>query len=243
MENISNDVVQSLWISESLSINEVLSIRSYLMNGHSYHLYTYADIRNIPEGIIIKDANDVIPEKLIFRDSANSYAAFADWFRFKLLYERGGWWVDTDTICLRHFDIPDNHCFSSEYNRSGKTRINATYMKARPKAEYLGECLKLIDGFDKRNIEFGGFGLTIFQKVMMKYEYMNFMKPPEVFCPINWFELGQLIALNDFQPAPSTLAIHLWNEMWRRGGLNKNATYHPGSIYERLKRKYLLNRV
>jgi len=41
--------------------------------------------------------------------------------------------------------------------------------------------------------------------------------------------------------SPATLAIHLWNEIWRRGNLNKNATYHPGSIYEKLKKKYLLS--
>lgn len=36
--------------------------------------------------------------------SSGSLAVFADWFRYRLLAERGGLWVDTDVVCLRPFD-------------------------------------------------------------------------------------------------------------------------------------------
>ena len=34
-------IIQSLWIGGSLSNLEILSIKSFLQNGHTYHLYTY----------------------------------------------------------------------------------------------------------------------------------------------------------------------------------------------------------
>ncbi len=38
---------------------------------------------------------------------------------------------------------------------------------------------------------------------------------------------------------PATYAVHLWNEMWRRGGRDKNNQYHPDCLYERLKKKHM----
>ena len=38
----------------------------------------------------------------------------------------------------------------------------------------------------------------------------------------------------------STRAIHLWNEMWRDSGQDKNAAYDPACFYEQLKKKYLV---
>jgi hypothetical protein len=35
-----------------------------------------------------------------------------------------------------------------------------------------------------------------------------------------------------------THAVHLWNEMWRRGGRDKRIVHGPGCLYERLKQAY-----
>jgi len=238
MNPVSNTIIQSLWISGPLSNSEILGIYSYLKNGHEYHLYTYEDIKNVPKGAIVKDGNEILPHECIFKDSSQSFAAFADWFRFKLLYLKGGWWVDIDTVCLRYFDIESNYCFSSEYDDSGSALLNATYMKSRSQSPFLKECLDYIDGKNRDEVKFGEFGLLLLRKVLAKYECMGFIKAPEVFCPINWFEMYHLISSNEYKPENITMAIHLWNERWRLALLNKNATYHPHSIYERLKRKY-----
>ncbi|HET7290318.1 MAG TPA: hypothetical protein VFJ67_07775, partial [Thermodesulfobacteriota bacterium] len=53
-------VIQSMWIGSELSVMEQLSIISFLSNGHSYHLYTYNEVKNVPEGVTLKDANGII---------------------------------------------------------------------------------------------------------------------------------------------------------------------------------------
>ena len=39
----------------------------------------------------------------------------------------------------------------------------------------------------------------------------------------------------------TTCALHLWYEMWRRAGQDKNKRYMPECLYERRKRTYLRN--
>ena len=52
-----SDIIQSLWIGESLGKMEQLSAKSFIDHGHTYHLYTYGKVENIPEGVIVKDGN------------------------------------------------------------------------------------------------------------------------------------------------------------------------------------------
>ena len=107
-----NDFIQGLWVGNELSVMEQLSIASFLRNGHEYHLYVYEDVKNIPPGTTIKDGNEILPASRIFQYKQQaSYAGFSNFFRYKLVLERGGWWVDTDTICLKPFDFDAEYVF------------------------------------------------------------------------------------------------------------------------------------
>ena len=90
-----NRVIQSLWIGKELSKMEQLCIKSFLKNGHEFHLYTYDTINNVPEGTVIKNGSDILPKNMIFTYSSGpgkgSVAAFANFFRYKLLLDRGGY--------------------------------------------------------------------------------------------------------------------------------------------------------
>jgi hypothetical protein len=105
----SNKIIQGLWIGGKLSIMEQLSISSFIKNGHEYHLYVYDEVKNIPAVTVIKDGNEILPSSRIFTYQSGwvkgSYAGFADSFRFHLLKNKGGWWVDTDIICLKPFNF------------------------------------------------------------------------------------------------------------------------------------------
>jgi mannosyltransferase OCH1-like enzyme len=110
-----NKIIQSLWIGQRLSFMERLSIASFLANGHDYHLYAYEDLENAPAGIVVKTADEIIPRSLIFQyKNYPSYAGFSNFFRYKLLLSNGGWWADTDVICLKHFGFEEPYVFASE---------------------------------------------------------------------------------------------------------------------------------
>lgn len=218
---------------------ERLCIASYMQNEHEFHLYTYNSIENIPEGTIVKDANDIISYDKIFYDSRGGVASFADWFRYKLLYERGGWWVDMDSVCLRHFDIESEFCFSSEYEYNSQLyTVNNGFIKSPPKIEFLQEMLMMVDKKIGEPIDWGDFGPRLLGRILKGYESNEYIQPPEVFCPISWNKVYMLISKQEWEWPKSAFAVHLWNEMWHIGRLDKDAVYHPDSIYERLKRKY-----
>ena len=105
------EIINSLWIGRPLGLIEQLSIASFLRNGCEYHLYCYEKIEGVPAGAIVRDASEILPASEIFYYShglgKGSVAAFANLFRYKLLFKRGGWWMDTDMVCLRPMEISE----------------------------------------------------------------------------------------------------------------------------------------
>ena len=145
-------LVQSLWVGNDLSLLEIYSIRSFLKLGYKFHLYIYDPIKNIPKGVVIKDANEIMPRKLIFT-LKDAYLPFSDIFRYKMLYEKGNYWVDVDLIALRKFDFKEPFVFSSErtiqkgaYRLKQKFIPNIGVLKAPPKSAFYKElyleCMK-----------------------------------------------------------------------------------------------------
>ena len=113
-------IIQCLWIGRALSPLEQLSIRSFLANGHEVHLYLYEQIEGVPRGTRVRNAERVLPRsaQFLYREHP-SYAGFSNFFRYRLLLEKGGWWVDLDTICLRPFDFRLRLCLRQR-GRSGR---------------------------------------------------------------------------------------------------------------------------
>jgi len=127
-------IINALWIGK-LGKLQLLSISSFLKQGHEYILWIYPNIdeelipTNIPDGVIVKDANKILDKKYIFKHWSGNYATFADIFRFKLLHEQGGWWSDLDLICLRK--LPEVQYFfgGERRKRTGafKTKLSHSY--------------------------------------------------------------------------------------------------------------------
>ena len=126
-------VIQSLWIGSELSVLERLSIISFIRNGHEYHLYVYGDVGNVPDEVILKDGNAILPASMIFQyKQQKSYSGFSNYFRYKLLLEKGGWWADTDMVCLRAFDFAEPYVFATEMGRGRTISVSARNPRLPP---------------------------------------------------------------------------------------------------------------
>ena len=68
----NREPVNSLWIGQRVSKLEQLCMRSFMAHGHPFHLYVYDDIEGIPEGVHLKDGNEVISEPRFFPTHAKS---------------------------------------------------------------------------------------------------------------------------------------------------------------------------
>lgn len=237
----SNQIIQSLWIGPTLSVMEQLCMSSFLTHGHTFHLYTYAQIDNVPDGVVIQDANDILPCSMIFRyRDHNSYAGFANFFRYKLLLERGGWWVDTDAICLKPFDFVEDHVFASERLPNMQHIPTSPFIKAPPGSDAMSYAWEVCQGKNPREIVWDETGAHLLKTAIEKCSLQACIKPYEVFCPLDTWDWKNLLTADLPWCFPDqTRAIHLWNELWRRAAKDKNALYPETCLYERLKQRYL----
>ena len=120
------DPIQSLWIGGELSQMEQLSIASFLAHGHEYHLYSYGEVGGLPKGAVLKKAEEILPKAAIFQYQQHpSYSGFSNFFRYRLLLRKGGWWVDTDVVCLKPFVFDAPYVFAAERIPGGEVAASA----------------------------------------------------------------------------------------------------------------------
>lgn len=244
--------IQNLWIGNKLSLFAELGIKSYLKNGFEYHLYTYEAMSNLPEGAIAKDANEIVPKDLIFTYSNGSYAAFSNLFRYSLLYQKGGIWSDTDIVCLKHFKFDQDYVFASEAHTDyQQTFTTPFFLQSKPQTEpfkfAVDECMRLREKVISGEIEWG-IGSMVLTAMIEKFNLKKYAVPWQTFTTCNCHHIQSFLDpnYNEF-PIPKkmseipeqTVAVHLWNEIFRRQNIDVNQKFPDGSMIEEFKTKYL----
>jgi len=219
---------------------EQLSIASFLQNGHEYHLYVYDELKNVPATTVLKDANEILPASRIFQYKHQaSYAGFANFFRYKLLLERGGWWVDTDVVCLKVFDFPEAHVYASEVDKDHEV-INSGIIKAPAGSSVMAYAWEVCQSKDPGQLMWGETGPRLITQAVKKFSLERYQKPYWFFCPLEYTEWQRVLEPDaDGLIHEDAYAIHLWNEKWRAAGQDKNVRYASNCLYEQLKRRYL----
>jgi len=267
MGNDVRDPIQGLWIGERLSTVEVLSIRSFLANGHPYHLYTYGPVANVPAGATVLDGDLVLPRSHLFQIQEGwgkgSWAAFSNNFRNALWHRKGGWWCDLDVICLNPFP-------------SGRENVISTSLEAEY-GELANNCVAKISAgsdlsaalFEQSHGRVGTstveHGPLLLQRMVRELKLESWLVGHEVFCPIGWravtshlaykrprtvFERALRVGRDHWRARlgpyrnlervrATSVAVHLWNEVWGKAGLAKEDHYAPDCLFERLKSRYL----
>jgi hypothetical protein len=237
--------IQGLWVGSTLPTMQRLSISSFLAHGHNYHLYAYADLTEVPEGAELKDASEILPTSAaVLNSTHNTFASpFSDKFRYRLLLEKGGWWADTDVICLRPFDFPSEYVFSAEHRiPHGAVREVATItvMKAARGAKFLevlyDSCVKL----GTVDLEWNESGSTLLGSKIDEFSLHASIQRAVTFCPIPMNLYDTVLDPNlQFIFEPATYGVHLWHELWRRNGLNTDNSFPASSLYEQFKAVFL----
>ncbi|MGE3521599.1 MAG: hypothetical protein AB7I96_01925 [Candidatus Dadabacteria bacterium] len=255
MGSIENSlpIIQSLWVGKTLTIMERLCISSFLKNGHTFHLYTYDEIENAPKGTILKDANTIIPSSLIFKyKDRDTYAGFSNIFRYKLIYEKGNFWVDMDIISLKPFMFNQDYIFAGGRERRflgfqiNNFHGGCSVIKAPPESEILKYSYEITSGKNSKEILWGEIGPKFFETAIKKFGLESSVADFGTFSTVEWQYWYRFISnslhVNLKEQIKLILyrshSIHLYNEMWRLNEIDKNASFPKTCIYEKLKRKY-----
>lgn len=256
MTYLGAPIIQTLWVGENLSIMEQLSISSFLQHGHAVHLYIYDEVKGVPKGTNLKDANEIIPSERIFKyKRQDSYAGFANLFRYKLLFEKGGYWVDSDVVCLKPFQFEPIHMFARDRGRRRpldwlrkRYHVSNWFIRAPTRSKIMYYCYREALKRDPEKLVWGETGPRLITTAVNKFRMQGYIAPQGTFFPIDAWQWKQLvndsfIANQKWRTAgQSCYAVHLYNDMWRRNNIDKNASFPKHSIYERLKRLYLIGK-
>lgn len=104
--------VASLWVGPELTWMEQMCLLSFVENGHRTILYVYDDVKSVPDGVEVRDANEIMPsDKIIYHVNTGSPAFHSDVFRLRLLAQTDYLWIDTDAYCWKPFVRPDHGYF------------------------------------------------------------------------------------------------------------------------------------
>ena len=252
------------WHGAALSRVERLCITSFTACGHRVIVHVYEEPDGVPHGVSLADAGQVIARKELFKHpQTGSFAPFADWFRYRVLYDRGGLWADTDVVCLK----PLAYARPEIYAWQDDVQINNAVLGLPARhalAKWMMECceqpnrvLPYDDGRGKRrkwrrrwlqgnrrgNVKWGEYGPAGFTQAARHLGFVELALPPQEFYPVSFKQWRGVFeeAERDWATAlASSKALHLWNEMMRReSGFDKNARFAPNSLFERLCARYL----
>jgi hypothetical protein len=225
-----------------------LSIRSFLAHGHPYHLFAYDEVAGLPRGAVLCDAATVLPRESIFTYQhgfgKGSYSAFSNIFRYQLIHDRGGWWVDTDVICLRPLTLPEEYVLVTELDdfevANVFTLLTATSAFRLPRgAPVLEYCLTVCAAKDREALRWSEIGPYLFDEAIKRYGLTGHQLPYQAFSPVSTFDWRQLIEPGfDFSRLNDSWAVHLWHQIWKSEAIDPETVAHPESPYAVFRNRY-----
>jgi glycosyltransferase involved in cell wall biosynthesis len=213
-----NRIVHGMWIGPTLSKMELLTIRSFVRHGHEFHLWAYDKIQTpLPPGVVLEDGNKIIPKKKIFRKAntdsetgvgKGSCSPFSDLFRYKLLYEKGGYWVDMDVTCLRPFNFKEPYVF-----RPHRVGVVGNIMKCPPRSRLM----KILYQKVARRLDHRSEWLMtnrLLSETIRQVRLTRYIRTG-IWNEESWWDVIRPLALGDTPIPPGWFAIHWINEFWR----------------------------
>lgn len=218
-----NQVVHGLWIGDKLSPLELLCIKSFQSHGHVFHLWTYADITTpLPEGTIIRSAEEIIPLSKVFSyehgnefgHGKGSLAGFSDIFRYKLLFDHGGWWTDMDVTCLYPLDFSSTYVF----RRHDVLAAVGNLMKCPKGSPVMKWCYETANhAVNAQNTDWL-LPIRILNEGIVKYNLESLIL--DISNPDRW-EIVDCFREQLLKPDPDWYVFHWMNEEWRSKRLDK----------------------
>jgi hypothetical protein len=166
-----------------------------------------------------------------------SPSAFSNLFRFKLLSESGGWWVDTDVICLSGH-IPSCERF---FALQGPEVANTAIMYFEPQDSIMLRCFEQARSAGKR-VLWGQTGPKLLTKVLRELDLLHLAHESRVCYPVGYHEIPDMLrpARRDYilKTIEGSPFCHLWNSGVRQLRISKTSLPPRGSWLRDLVEQY-----
>jgi hypothetical protein len=243
-----------LWLGPALGRVERACIRSMLRQGHAVALYCYEEPEGVPAGAEVRDAATILPLSAVVRHRSGSVALFADRFRYTLMQQNAGLWLDCDMYLLAPVPGADGYVMGLEEPGT----IGAAILRIPSDSPLLRPLLALFEEKDVppwlparsraaahlrrlitgRNglarMPWGTAGPHALSSLARTHGVYELAAPPEVFYPVHWRDAAWVLdpeARLEAKTGAATVAIHLWNELIKH---DKEKPAPRGSFLARL---------
>lgn len=224
----------ALWIGENINPIVEIAWLSWIKQGYNINAY----VSNIDKENLNDTLKKFINKKLFFKNALkimefkndDEILPLSDLWRYKLLYEKGGIWVDSDMILLDQ--LPNDDCIiTSEHTKKTGGRAakldykpNIGILKFNKGDELLGKTIKRIEKYmiiDKPQFT---DNMKFFQAELKKKEdYNKHILMPYMTCPIPYWNFKEIyMPINDYsvkygvalpnlnEILDKSIAVHCW---------------------------------
>jgi len=249
--------VFSLWVSKDgkLPAIQQLALKSWLRQNLKVTLYTNLktlgnslDTYIKSNRIILKNYNEIL-----HYDDEDEICPYSDEFRFKVLYENGGCWLDMDLVLLK--EIPnDDIIISSEHSfvkGAYKSKLpfkpNIGLLKFPPKNIVLKETLERIEKLKSICIAQTRDNMKLFTSVLKKPKHediFKFVAEPWEYCPVPFWNFTEIYQdINDYkikygvenvlkkdEILGQSIGVHIWNHFTTGNKISLDDA-HQNSLY------------
>jgi len=193
--------------------------------GHPVRVWTYTPQKLVflrQHGIELAPAEDVVPRDLFNRVLAGSEIRyFSDLFRYAVLYEHGGLWMDSDVVLLRPFPFRGDHFLNLQWRGAHRGHfICGNVMYAERYSRHMRALYETsVDRFfSASGKEFGDIGPKLLSDYVASKEGAQLrdrLFSPMFFNSIDWTEIGlfekPVGELADYLNDERVFGVHLWN--------------------------------
>ncbi len=236
-------MIQTLWVEGRLSSMERLSLQSFLDHGHSVDLYHYGPVAGVPVGVRLIDASVILPADRIFTYTGiGGLSGFANLFRYKLLLDRGGWWVDLDVVALKPFPSASEFVCASERFEDGSVDACNCVLHAPPNHPAIRFLFEEAEAKDPAKLFWCETGTHLLRKAVQVFSLQPQVYLPKSFCPLECYRWQDAICHETPElDLSQSYSVHFWNEMWRQSGLDKDSGFSETSLCSRLRRTHAIH--
>ena len=232
-------MINAVWVGPKLGPVHAACLRSFVRHGHRTVLHVYEQPADVPDGVELADAGELLPSSRIIRHRmSGSLALFSDLLRYEIQKKELGLYVDCDCYCLRPLEDAE-YIFGWESAAS----IANGVLKLLPNSQALANLLAIKDTrvFDTpwasakrrayqrlraclgvpvkiQDMPWGFTGPRALTWYLKQHGLERHARPIDTFYPVHWDQVPLLLdpglTIADLV-TPRTLILHLANEKLR----------------------------
>ncbi|TDL79455.1 class I SAM-dependent methyltransferase [Palleronia sediminis] len=256
--------IGTLWVGPALSWLEQLCLQSFVDHGHEMVLFSYDPVENVPPGVRMAPASDLLPGDRIMRHARTGSPAYhADVFRLNMMRDTDLIWADTDAYCVRPWEVSPDRPFYGWISDDVR-QVNNGVLRLPGDSETLARMIAFAadptpippwappaeqerlrdlrdrgEGVHVTELPWGVLGPDLLTHMLLETGEIAHAQPGHVLYPVPFRTAGMTLNPNRVDRTTAlirndTLSIHFWGRRFRNTAAKAGGRPEPGCYVEGL---------